>query len=102
MKQEQINYSEIIDLGFDEQIVSSDKVFFRKYGFEYTIINLELTKTIYIDWSKETQLCELIRINSANKADIMARMPIRNYEHLREIIGFYIDKDQKDENPQVC
>jgi len=102
MKQEQIDYSEIIDLGFDEEIVGSDKAFFRKHGFGYTIITLTLTKKIYIDWEKETKLCQLIRMNSAKKADIMARMPIRNYEHLMEIIGFYIDEDQKAEIPKFC
>ena len=96
--QEQIDYSEIIDLGFEEEMVGSDKVFFRKHGFEYTIITLTLTKKIYIDWEKETKLCQLIRMNSAKKADIMARMPIMNYNHLREIISFYTDDNSSVES----
>ena len=41
--QEKITYKEIMDLGFNEQI-ESDPVFYNQYGFDYTIITLNLSK----------------------------------------------------------
>ena len=99
--QEQINYSDIIELGFEEEIISSDKVYFKTHGYEYSIITLNLTGKIYLDWKKETKLCELIRMNSKKKCDIMARMPIMNYSHLSEIISFDTDDDNSN-LPEVC
>lgn len=96
MEQGQINYSEIIDLGFKEEIHEEDKVFFKTHGFDYSIITMKLTKKIYLDWSKETKLCELVRMNSAKKCDILARLPIMNYKHLRDIIEFYVNDPKSD------
>ena len=91
MEQEKIKYSEVIDLGFTED-VQSDKVYFNEYGFDYCIITKELTKKIYLDWAKETQLCKLVRIDSPKHCNIKAELPIRNLDHLKEIINFFSDE----------
>lgn len=88
MEQEQIPYKEIIRLGFDIE-TDTDKVYFDEYGFDYYIINKHLTKKIYLDWAKETRLCEMIRLDNTRDNNIMARMPIKNLEHLEEIIDFF-------------
>lgn len=92
-EQEQIPYNEIIRLGFEVE-TDSDKVYFDEYGFDYCIITKHLTKKIYLDWAKETRLCEMVRLNNTRDNNIMARMPIKNLEHLEEIISFFCDEKQ--------
>ena len=89
-EQEKINYSDIMALGFTEE-EQSDDVYFRQYGYPWCIITFNLTKKIYIDWAKETQLCEIIRLDSPKTCNVMSRMPIRNLNHLKEIINFFTD-----------
>lgn len=91
MEQEKIKYSEVIDLGFTEE-VQSDNVYFNEYGFDYCIITKDLTKNIYLDWAKETQLCKMVRIDSPKHCNIKAELPIRNLDHLKEIINFFSDE----------
>jgi len=86
MKQEKIKYREIMDLGFEEE-VDSDNVYFDEFGYDYCIITKNLTKKIYLDWKKETQLCKLVRTDKTH--NIKAEMPIKNIEHLKEIIDFF-------------
>ena len=88
MKQEQIDYNEIIKLGFNVD-VQDDKVYFNRYGYDYCIITKDLTKKIYIDWEKETRLCTLTRINSPKNGSIEAEFPVQNLQHLKEIINFF-------------
>lgn len=95
MKQEKIKYSEVIALGFNED-VQSDKVYFDIYGFNYCIITKDLTDNIYLDWAKETQLCEMIRIDNTEDCNIKARLPIRNLKHLEEIVNFFSDEVKKE------
>ena len=87
--QERIKYHEIMALGFKED-ECEDNVYFKEHGFKYAIISLKLTKYIYIDWAKETKLAEMVRINKED--NVMKRMPIKNLDHLKEIIDFFSDK----------
>ena len=91
--QEQIDYADVIALGFTEE-PCEDEVYFNQYGFRYCIITKYLTKKIYLDWAKETRLCEMVRIDSPKTAIIKKKMPIKNLEHLREIVDFFSDKNQ--------
>ena len=91
MEQEKIKYSEIMGLGFTEE-PQFDKVYFNEYGFEYCIITKELTKKIYLDWEKETQLCKMVRLSDPKKGCIGAEMPIKNLEHAKEMIEFFLGK----------
>lgn len=94
MKQEKIKYSEVIALGFTEDM-QSDEVYFNEYGFDYCIITKELTKTIHLDWAKETQLCKMVRVDSPKTGNVKAELPIRNLEHLKEIINFFSDEEKQ-------
>src|SRR5687768_4342536 len=91
--QEQINYSDIIALGFNEEY-ESDAVYFNQYGYDYTIITLKLSKWIYLDWAKETRLCEMIRTNK--EQDVIKRKPIKNLSELKEIVDFFLGKKESD------
>jgi len=91
MKQEKINYREIINLGFTEEIVR-DGVYFNRYGFDYAIIEKQLTPHIAINWAKETQLCEMYRVSRKSEGDIVARMNINTLEELKEVIKFFTTK----------
>jgi len=88
--QEKIEYHEIMNRGFNEEILS-DPNFFKEFGFDYSIITLKLTKKTYLEWEKETQLCEFIRIDSKKKRNIMARTPINNLNQLDSVISFFKD-----------
>lgn len=89
--QQKIKYHEIMSRGFEESI-KHDPVYFREFGFDWAIITLKLTAKIYLDWEKETQLCQMVRMDSAKKCNIKTRMPIRDLEHLDELINFFTDK----------
>lgn len=94
MEQEKINYDEIMALGFTEEI-SEDKSYYAEHGFEYAIINKNLTKKIYLDWEKETKLCEMVRLDSPKTGNIKARLPIKNLQHLKDLINFFSDKQEQ-------
>jgi hypothetical protein len=89
--QEKIKYKDIMDLGFHEQIVH-DQVYLNDYGFDYAIITLNLTKKIYIDWNKVTQLAKMVRIDSPKTCSIMNEMPIMNLDHLKQLVDFFLNR----------
>ena len=91
MKQEQIYYEDIMKLGFKEEQVE-DEAYYSLHGFDYSIITKKLTKKIYLEWAKETKLCQMIRIDNPKNGIIKAEMPIRDLDHLKEVINFYCDK----------
>ncbi len=88
MEQEQIRYKTIMGLGFKETKVQ-DNVYFDTYGYDYSIIELELIKNISLSWDKETRLCEMIRIDNEKDGNIIARLPIWSLLDLEEAIDFF-------------
>lgn len=84
-----MEYSEIINLGFKEEIVN-DKVYFNQFGFDYAIITLQLTKSIYLDWSKDSQICKIVRTDKLH--NILSQKQIKSFDDLKAIIYFFIDK----------
>lgn len=90
MKQERINYKDVIDLGFKVE-ECGDHVYFDQYGFEYCVITFDLTPTIYLDWEKETGMCKMVRVKNTETYEIMKELPIMNINHLKEIVDFFSD-----------
>lgn len=88
MEQEKINYCEIMALGFTED-VQNDSVYEAEHGYKYCIITKQLTKKIYLDWEKDTKLCKMVRLSNHKTGDIGAELPIKNLEHLKEMINFF-------------
>jgi hypothetical protein len=91
MKLNQFKYKTVIDLGFIDE-VQSDTNYFNEHGYEYSIITKKLTKLIYIDWCKETKECELIRLDNLKEMNIVARLQIRDINHLHELINFFTNQ----------
>lgn len=82
----EINYKTIMDLGFEEEFCS-DSVYFDEYGFEYSIISLKLAKHIYLEWSKESRTCEIMRIDK--DYNVIRRKKISGEKELKEIVDFF-------------
>ena len=101
MKQERIHYADVMALGFTSQLVKDD-VYFNEYGFDYCIINKNLTPLIYLDWAKETGLCEMCRIDNEQDACIVKRLAIRDLYHLKEIVNFFSDEKYYAEKQNDC
>lgn len=90
-EQEKIDYNEVMKLGFKETFYD-DAVYFKQNGFKYSIVELKLTKKIYLDWSKESKLCTMLRIDNNRDCTILAEKPIRNLKHLKETVNFFLSK----------
>jgi len=88
MKQEKIDYDKIMALGFSEEI-SEDKIYYAEHGYEYAIINKYLTKKIYLDWTKDTKLCKMVRIDSQKTGNIQAETQVMNLEQIKTLIDFF-------------
>jgi hypothetical protein len=90
MKQERINYQDVMELGFTEEFCP-DAIYESHFGFPYSIITLDLTKRIYIEWAKETGFATIIRTDKAGF--IQARRPIRNLYELKQLVSFFLEAD---------
>lgn len=93
MNQQKIKYKDIMDLGFDEEF-HEDPIYYKHFGYHWAIIQKKLTKKIYLDWSKETQLCEMVRIDNKKNCNILARMPINDLTELKKIISFFCEDNK--------
>lgn len=87
-EQEQIKYRDIMSLGFEE-IQADDTVYLDQYGYDYVIIQKNLTKKIHLKWHKETRLCELVRTDG--KGNIRARRTVSGLNMVKQIINFFTD-----------
>lgn len=90
MEQEKIKYGDIMSFGFTET-KEDDPIYFDDYGFNYCIVQLDLTNEIYLDWAKETQLCELVRIDNKEDCNVKNKVKVKNLKQLKEIVDFFTD-----------
>lgn len=91
MKEYQIDYQEMIDLGAEVNH-HSDGVFFRQHGYKWFTVEINLTKTIYISWDCETLQCQMIRLNNKRDCDIKARHNISDLSELKYWVAFFSKK----------
>ena len=98
MTNEKIYYSDIMDLGFSEE-VQYDTVYESEHGYCYSIITKKLTKKIYLDWQKDTKICKIVRLSDPKTGSIATQLPVNNLNQLKEIINFFSDK--KENNPKI-
>lgn len=86
MEQQEIEYCEVIKLGFERED-PGDTVFFNEYGFEYFIVYLNVSKGVSFDWCPITRKVEMLRGNK--KGDLLARHKIKDIDELIKWIKFF-------------
>jgi hypothetical protein len=86
MKKKEIHYKVIKDLKFNE-IESYDEVFYKEYGYPYTIYEKKLTKNVYVEWDQPTRTCEMIRIDK--ECNILNRLKIQDEDTLIQLVEFF-------------
>jgi hypothetical protein len=83
--QSPIWFKTVMDLGFKEEFVN-DKCFFDEMGFEYSIVQLKLTKNIYLQWEKDTRFCTMYRHKNG---EILSSLDIKDEDNLIQIVDFF-------------
>lgn len=85
MKQEKIDYQDVMDLGFKRQD-EDDAVFFKQNGYDWFTVTKKLAKGIYLDWDSETKFVQLIR---HKKGFIKAKYNVKDLAELKMIDSFF-------------
>lgn len=91
MKQQRIDYSDIVDLGFTIE-KADDQVYYNTYGFKYWIVYKRLSDVRTVYWNRETGFCELVTIDSLKTQNVIKREPIEHYHALVELIHSPLDE----------
>lgn len=93
--QRQINYQNLIDLGFKRTDLNCD-VHFNQYGYHGFVLDKKIYKKIEVSWESENRTLELRRMGS--NGDILSRKPINDLRELKEWIAFFkgVATDVKD------
>jgi len=101
MEQEQINYQDVIDLGFERED-HYDTVFFEHNGYNWFTVELILSKrffeyrgqanyeVIYADWDCRTHKVEIVRMEDKDGV-ILGEIKIKTLDELKKAIEFYSD-----------
>ena len=82
----EINYSDVIKLGFTRQD-QNDNVFFNQYGFGYFIVFLKINNQIYFDWDCNDRTVKLTRVNK--EQTIKGVIEVQDLKHLVELLTFF-------------
>ena len=82
----EINYSDVIKLGFKRQDVN-DNVFFRQFGYGYFIVTLKISNQIYFDWDCNDRTVKLVRVDK--EQTIKGRIEVQDLKHLVELLTFW-------------
>ena len=81
--QEQIDYKDLIDLGFERED-ASDNVFFNQNGYGWFWLELKLAKKIVAHWEQPEKTVELRRMGK--NGTILSSLPVKNLEQLERWI----------------
>ena len=82
----EINYSDVIKLGFTRQDLN-DNVFFNQYGFGYFIVSLKINDQIYFDWDCNYRIVKMIRVDK--EQTIKGVIEVQDLKHLVELLTFF-------------
>lgn len=91
--QHQINYQDLIDLGFKRTDLDCE-VHFKKYGYHGFVLHKRIYKRLEVSWESVSHTLELRRIDS--NRNILARKPITDLSELKAEMAFYGDKQVND------
>jgi len=86
MKQETINYADLINLGFN-RVDLQDSIYFNQHGYESFIVQLETEIGVTFVWKPDERTCEAQRIDE--EGNITRRMPVKDLDHLKILIKFF-------------
>lgn len=89
---EEFNYADLMNLGFERKNMS-DSVFLDQHGYEWFLVELQLTTAIRCEWDCETRFLEIVRYDK--KGNVLNRTAINSIEDLKLIIDVF-----KGENPK--
>lgn len=81
-----INYSDVIKLGFTRQD-QNDNVFFSQFGYGYFIVTLKISNQIYFDWDCNDRTVNMIRVD--NQQSIKGTIEVENLKHLVKLLDFF-------------
>tara|TARA_R110001606_G_scaffold73929_2_gene170903 strand:+ start:148 stop:456 length:309 start_codon:yes stop_codon:yes gene_type:complete len=89
---EGLNYSEIMALGFTEEI-APDNIYQNDYGYDYAIITLQLKKRISLCYSKDQRVVTMYYCDK--EGFILAEFLITSIKAVTSIIEFYAKKNKR-------
>jgi hypothetical protein len=92
MKQEVIEYQDFLDLG-GVRDSSNCSIFYKQHGHEWFWADIKLGKGFFAHWDCEDRLVEIQKIKDGF---IVSTLPVKNLDHLKELVAFFTG-NQKDE-----
>lgn len=81
-------YDEVMELGF-KRTDQSDPIHFKKHGYDYFIVELEIGKDLYLDWDPQTKKITLNRLNNWEDCEIQSTREIVSSQDLIHVIAFF-------------
>ncbi len=86
IKQEPIDFKDVIDLGFVSR-PEHDSIFEAEHGVPYIITSLELSKVYEFDWSQETRTVDLWKDHPCDCGDAnRVKYYVKDLEELKNLI----------------
>jgi hypothetical protein len=93
MKQQEIFFQEVVDLGFKVTREDDEKVY-SETGGKYIYACLKLTKKVDIYWNNISMNCEIIRIDNRDNESVLNRRVISDFKILKSIVSFFKEDQQ--------
>lgn len=88
-EQEKIHYADVMRLGFKDSGAIDDTVFFNEHGFDYHIVELKLTKRLYLDWDCATRTVTFHRLSKTEDGFIAKSANVDTLTILERLIDFH-------------
>jgi hypothetical protein len=95
--QKPIDYKDFINLGGvrDE---SGCPVFQKQFGYSWFWADIELGKGYIAHWDCVDRLVE---IQKTKKGSILSRLPVKDLDHLKELVAFFTGNQKDEEKEEV-
>lgn len=90
---QEIDYKDVIELGFKRHETVIDNNFFNEYGFNWFLVMLKINNSIYFDWDCNTRTVKMLRVDK--EQTILGRIEVQDLKHLVELLTFFGKIDPK-------
>lgn len=84
---QEIDYKDVIELGFKRHETVIDNNFFNEYGFNWFLVILKINNQIYFDWDCNTRHVKMVRVDKDQT--IKGTIQVQNLAHLVELLCFW-------------